>query len=963
MRGSARSSRIRTLVAVVLGLTFVLFLSASGLAELYTDWLWFDALGRSSVWTTKLGTQLALAGAFTLIFFVLIWSNLFLADRLAPPVRPESPEEDLIERYHQLVGNHTAKIRFGIAALFALVAGGNTASQWRTWLLFVNGGNFGRQDPLFGRDAGFYVFRLPFWTFLIDWFFSALVFALILSLVAHYLNGGIRASAPENRVTSGVKLHLSVLLAVLALIRAGAYWLDRYHLVNSTRGLYDGALTTDVEVQLPALKLLMLISLFGAALFIYNIRRKGWALPVVTVGLWAISHVLVATVFPSLFQRLRVEPQQSEREQEYIGYNIDATRFAYGLDDGNLKTVDLAYEASFTGEQLEENSDVFANVAILDPNLAADAFNRSESGRESYQFADPLDVDRYPINGELKPVTVAVRSLNLQALAEGWEREHVALTHGYGVAMAAADTVDRGLPDYVVSGIGPSQEIADGLDVELTQPQVYYDEDFDGYAIVGATRDEVDYVAEESTEFRYDGDGGVEVSGFVRRLAFALRFQQLDPLISPFIQSGSKVIYNRDIELRVRQLAPFLEYDSDPYPVLADGRIHWVIDAYTTTADYPYAQSVDVNSLRPSADLATGYNYVRNSVKVVIDGYHGDVSFYIVDDEDPIIKAWAKAFPSLFQPEEEAPAEIRSHFRYPADVFKVQTETWDTYQVDDPVQFLEGALAWRVSSQPSAAAGDQDLSAGSSALMNPQYRTTRLPNETETGFIVQRAFVPSSSDASTGRPELTAIMVARSDPESYGELVQYRLRSGQLSAPDLVDSDIRRDDRISPFISLRNREGSIVQFGEMQMVLVDDTVVYVRPLYIEADTDTAVPELTQVIAVAGSRIAMAPTIDEALQAVTLEGGLPETPSGTDPDDPPQVDEPSVDLPTDSDLFGLSVAELLELAQGLLNDANRIEATDPETAEELRNEALVVLDALSSTLGVPEAEPTTETAGA
>lgn len=962
-RKSPRSSRIRTLVLIGVGLLFVLFLSASGVARLYTDWLWFDALGLSSVWSTVLGTQIVLAVVFSLIFFVLLWTNMYLADRLAPRVRPESPEEDLIERYHQLVGSHANKIRLGVAAIFGLVAGGNTAAQWRTWLLFREGGDFGRVDPLFNRDAGFYVFRLPFWTFLVDWFFSALVFALIVSLIAHYLNGGIRASATAtNRTSSGVKLHLSVLLAVLALLRAVAYWLDRFHLVNSTRGLYDGALTTDVEVQLPALNLLAMVSVFGALLFILNIRRQGWALPVVAMGLWAVSHVVVATIFPALFQRLRVEPEQSQREQEYIGFNIDATRFAYGLDDEHLVTIDFGYEPQLTAEQLTNNADVFEDVAILDPTLATDAFNRSESGRESYQFSDPLDVDRYLIDGELEPVTLAVRSLNLRALAEGWEREHVVLTHGYGVAMAAGNRADRGLPEYLVQGIGPSARTDEGLDAALDRPQVYYDEGFGGYAIVGATRDEVDFVAETTSNFRYDGTGGVVISGLVRRAAFALRFQELNPLISPFIQDGSRVIYNRDIEGRIRELAPFLSYDSDPYPVIADGRIQWIIDAYTTTSDFPYAQKVDVASLPPSADLSSGFNYVRNSVKVVVDGYDGDVSFYVIDDEDPIIEAYVDIFPDLFQPEEEAPADIRSHFRYPSDLFTVQTETWDTYQVSDPIRFLEGALAWRVASQPQRSAGNDETNT-TAALMQPQYRTTRLPNEDETEMVLQRALVPSSSDASTGRPEVKAIMVGRAGAENRGQLIQYRMTTGALSAPDLVDSDIRRDDTISPFISLRNQEGSIVQFGEMQMIIVENTVVYVRPLYIEAQTGTAVPELTQVIAVAGGRIAMAPTLASALAQVAADGSgtpAPESDPAPDSDEDPS-EEPTVEVPTPEQLAGLSVAELLDVVQVLLDDANRIEESDPALAAELRQEASDALEQLGKTLGVPPAR--SEPAGA
>lgn len=955
---SPRSSRIRTLVLIGVGILLLLFLSASGLAQLYTDWLWFDSLGLTSVWSTVLGTQLVLGIGFATIFALLLWVNLFVADRLAPPERPESPEEDLIQRYHELVGGYGSRLRIGVSVLFGLFAGAQTSGEWRTWLLFRNGGDFGRLDPLFDRDAGFYVFRLPFWTFLVDFFFSALVFALVISLIAHYLNGGIRAAAaPNERATSGVKVHLSVLLAVLALIRALAYWLDRYHLVNSQRGLYDGALTTDVEVQLPALNLLTLVSVFGALLFIWNIRRAGWVLPVVAVGLWAVSHVVVATMFPALFQRLRVEPEQSERERDYIGFNIDATRFAYGLDDGGLSSIVFPYEPTITSEQVEANADIFDDVSILDPNLAAEDYNRSEAGRQAYKFDDTLDEGQYRFEDGLRPVTIGARSLDLTSVGSSWEDQHIVNTHGFGVAVASANTSDgRGLPDYAVRGIGRGQVISEELQIDLDQPRIYYDEDFGGYAIVGATRDERDIEAADSVDFRYDGEGGVRMSGLLRRLAFSLRFQQLDPMISPFIQNGTRVIYNRDIEDRVRELAPFLEFDSDPYPIIAEGQIYWIIDAYTTTSNFPYAQSVDVASLGIRSDLARGYNYVRNSVKVVIDAYDGDASFYIVDDEDPMIEAWAGAFPDLFSPVAEAPASIREHFRYPTDLFKVQTETWDTYQISDPIRFLEGSLAWRVSSQPRRTGGE-DESAASSALMDPQYRTTRLPNKTESDFVIQRSFVPNSSSANTGRPEVEAIMVGVVDDDGTGRLIQYDVQSSDLNAADLVDSEIRRDDTVSPFVTLRNRDGSTVRFGEMQMVLVENTVVYIRPLYIEAQADNPVPELRQIIAVNSNRIAMKDSLDEAVAAVTVDG--------FDPGEIPTDDggEPTTTPPATGDLGDLSVAELLSLAESLLDDANRVADTDPELAGQLRAEALDALDRLGEVLGVPDSTGTGEAAGA
>ncbi|MEL7158093.1 MAG: UPF0182 family protein, partial [Actinomycetota bacterium] len=454
VRDNVRGSRYRTPIAIAVGVLVVLLLSANGLAATYTDWLWFSNLGLGSVWTTVIGTQIVLGLVFTVIFFLILWANLVIADRLAPPFRAASPEEDLIERYHQLVGRRAGQLRIGVAAVFAFIAGANTASRWQDWLLFVNRGSFGWEDPLFGRDAGFYVFTLPFVSFVVDWLFAALILTLIVVAVAHYLNGGIRASAPTDRVSRSVKLHLSVILAVLAAVRAVAYWLDTFGLLNSNRSVFDGALATDVNVQLPAYQLLALISLFGAALFLANVRRAGWGLPVVAIALWGVSHLFVGSIFPALYQRLRIEPQLSTREMEFVEHNIAATRFAYGLDSSRLRTEDFVYQPGLTVEEVEDYSNVFDNVPLVDPALANDSFTRSQAERAFYKFSDTLDVDRYQIGGQLRPVVLSMRGLDLgvNEVGDGWEAQHIVFTHGYGAAVAAGWEVDtNGRPSFLAT--------------------------------------------------------------------------------------------------------------------------------------------------------------------------------------------------------------------------------------------------------------------------------------------------------------------------------------------------------------------------------------------------------------------------------------------------------------------------------------------------------------------------------
>jgi uncharacterized membrane protein (UPF0182 family) len=964
-----QTSRLRIAALAAVAVLVVLFLSANGVASFYTDWLWFDAQSLGAVWTTILGTRVLLAVAFTLIFFAILWGNLYIADRIKPAIRPESPEEDLVERYHAIVGSQAGKVRFGVAALFGLIAGANTSSQWQTWLLFRNGGDFGPEsnDPLFGQDAGFYVFRLPFWTFLVDWFFAALVLTLIVVLVAHYLNGGIRASVPQDRISPGVKVHVSLLLAVLALLRAAAYWIDRFHLLTSTRGAYDGALATDVNIQWPALNLLALISLFCGALFVANIRRPGWGLPAVALGIWLVSHFVIGGIFPLVYQRVRVQPVQSNREAEFVEHNIAATRFAYGLDDSQVTTVDFEYQAGLSSSDVTEFNDVLSNVPVVDPALATEEVTRSEADRRIYSFAQSLDVDRYEIDGQKRPVVLSARGLNINEVGDTWERQHVIFTHGYGVAMASAYD-DEEAPvsgesrqlNFLVSGLGQTR-IADELSLDLAQPRVYYGERLDGYAIVGAARPEVDFQTSESQSvtYEYTGSGGVEMGSFLRRTAFALRFRELDPLISRNVTDSSRVIYNRDITQRVEELAPFLRFDRNPYPVLAGDQIFWIIDAYTTTTEYPYSQSVSTGVI---GDLAGGYNYVRNSVKAVVDAYNGDVTMYVIDDEDPLIAAWSQVFPDLFTDGSEMPEDLRQHLRYPEDIFTVQTDMWRDYVVDRPTEFIQGDLAWSIASQPRSEAqvdeGDAPTATGS---MQPQYLMARLPDEVspsaEPEFVLQRAFVPrgGSAGTSTDRPELTGIMIARSDPGNYGELVLLDLPDGRVAAPTLVHSEIRKTNELNEFI--RDKAGARVQFGEMSIVLVDDTIVFVRPVYVESNSATAVPELQRVVAVNGDRIFMGRSLDEAVAGV-VSGTATVAGSGDGSGDSATVSPDGT-----YDAAGKSVVELIADAEQLL--ANATEAEDnglADEAAELRANAQIALNAARELLGGPTvtAPPTTST---
>ena len=595
-RRSRAAGRGRVIAIVVVVAAIVLLLSLRGLASFYTDYLWFDSLDRNDVWSTVLGAKVALTLIFGGLFFVLLWVNLMIADRIAPAFRAAGPEEELLARYHDVVAGRHLLVRSVVSLLFAMVAGAGVSGQWEEWLLYVNRTDFGIEDPQFGRDIGFYVFELPFLSFVVSWAFASFVVIFILTAVAHYLNGGIRMqTVGGDRVTPNVKVHLSALLAVLAVIKAGDYWLDRFGLTVSGRGVVDGALYTDVNAQLPALNLLILISLFAVVLLVVNLRRRGWVLPVLAVGLWAFVAIVVGSIYPAFVQRFNVEPNETSREAEFTERNIVATRAAYELTPGeHVERQSFDYTEELTPDQIRDNAATVRNARLVDPLVVDPTFDRLQAEREFYRFPGVLDTDRYVIDGELTQAVLAARELNLSEVSS-WERKHVRLTHGYAVALVQANATTReGRPDFQIGGLPVA--VSERVDVTLDQPQIYHGEDFGGYALVGATVDEVDFVDSDTGEevkYRYTGESGVEMGSFLRQAAFALRFGEIDPLISNFVTSDTRVIYVRDVRERVQKVAPFLELDADTYPVIIDGRVQYVTDAYTTTSRYPYSQSAE----------------------------------------------------------------------------------------------------------------------------------------------------------------------------------------------------------------------------------------------------------------------------------------------------------------------------------------------------------------------------------
>jgi len=904
------------LVAVVVAL-FMLTTSLRGIAGFYTDYLWFDALKFSSVWKGVVGAKVALATVFTGTFFVLMYLNLWVADHLAPRFRATSPEDELIDRYRDAIGSKTNLVRAAISLAFALIAGLGTATQWNAWILFRNGSDFGVKDELFHTDVGFYVFKLPFLSFLTSWLFAAIIIILIVSVAAHYVNGGIRVQLRSDRVTPQVKAHISVLLGVLALVRAAGYWLDRFELTFSSRGAVDGAGYTDVNAQLPAIHLLLLISIFAAGLFLYNIKRRGWVLPAVAVGLWAFVSIVVSGIYPAFIQRFKVEPAESTQEAPYIQRNMTATRAAMGLDD--VEVYDFDYDGNLTAADIQANQDTIRNIRLVDPKIVNDTFQRLQADFGFYRFND-LDVDRYTIDGEPTQVVIGARELNPSGVPiDSWEGKRLAYTHGYGLVIAPSNAIDpSGRPSFVVGNIPVSGDELIGR--EIDRPQIYFGENLSDFAIVNTDRREIDYEVDiseigedgapaESEVTRYTGDYGVKMGSWIRRAAFALRFADYNPLISNYIKSDSQILYIRDVRERLQAVAPFLHFDGDPYAVVMEGGVSFVVDAYTTTDRYPYAQQADREQLQRGSGLDHSFNYVRNSVKAVVDGYDGSVRLFIIDEDDPIIAAYAKAFPALFSPMSEMPDEMRQNLRYPEDLFTVQTNMWGRYQLTDVADFYSKQKAWNVAQDPGSSLTDSGttditLESGESTgrtrerRILPYYLMMKLPGEDQQSFVIQRSFVPVSENDE--RKELRAFMVAKSDPDDYGRLITYVMPGTEVDGPGIVNANIKSNAQISPQLNLLNREASKVRLGDLILVPIENSILYVRPLYTEASGQTQVPELRYVIVVSGDRIAMERSLKEALEEL-FPGSSPETqedPGFVEGDDDTETEEPGGGTPSD-----------------------------------------------------------------
>ena len=869
-----RRRRVLIVVAIIL---IILFASLKTFATFYTDALWFSSVNLHSVWLKLFEIKVGLLVVFAAIFAVMLLASLVVAERLAPKGPSLDAEDEFVKRYQEVIGPYSRWLRIAVVTVLSLIVGSQAIGQWNNWILFRNSTAFNATDPQFHRNVGYFVFTLPFEQFLVHWALVALVVVLLVTGLSHYLNGGIRVQGSRPRVRPAVKAHISVILGLIALVKAIGYYLARFNLDLSSNGYNQGADYTDVHARLPALELLILVSLAAAVLLIYNIRRQGWALPILGVGLWFLVALTAGTIYPAAVQALKVNPAQNTLERPYIQRNIDATRAAMGIN--GVQNVSYPASSTLTATQLSANGDTLANVRLWDPTQTQPTYDKLQDIRSYYQF-NSLAVDRYKVNGTETPAVVGVREVNDADLpSTSWVNTTLQYTHGYGMIVSPANTVTaNGDPQFAVGDVPPTSN--SGLPT-VTQPSVYFGLNNSGYVVANTLQPEIDYQLTNGTnvETHYAGDGGVKLSNFFDQAMFAIRFSDLNLIISNQITGNSRLMFDRGVQARVSKAAPFLSLDADPYPILLNGQIDWVQDAYTTTDNYPYSQNAGTTALPQGSGLNQTFNYVRNSVKVLINAYTGKMTFYVMDPKDPIIETYEKAFPGMFTPASKMSADLRSHLRYPEDIFTVQATMYGKYHITNATSFYSAADAWALSPSPGSGspsqalpttlttnAQGQEVSTGQLQRMAPLYQELQVPGQAKQSFSLLDAFVPVSSQSQI--QTLSGFMIAGSDPGHYGQLQMFVTpRDNPVNGPSIVAAKIDATPAVSQEITLLNSNGSSALLGNVLMIPIADALLYIQPLYVQSSRN-AFPELQKVIAVYGNKpAAIGDTLGSALTQV------------------------------------------------------------------------------------------------
>ncbi|WP_185002726.1 MULTISPECIES: UPF0182 family protein [unclassified Curtobacterium] len=885
---------IIVLAALVIG--FFIF------ASLYTDYAWFAQLGFQQVLTTRwiAGTLMFLAG------FLGMAIPVFLSIGLAFRYRPVYAKlNSQLDRYQQVIEPLRRAVMIGIPVVLGIFAGLSTSGRWSMVLEYFNRTPFGKTDPQFGLDIGFYVFELPFWRSIVAYSSAVVLIAGLAALAACYLYGALRFGGREVRISRAARIQLAVTAALYIALQAVSLWLDQYAALTKSNSLITGAQYTEVNAVIPGREIMAGIAAIVAILFIVTAVIGRWRISIVGTGLLLVAAIVIGGIYPWIVQRLQVKPSERTYESAYIERNIKATRDAYGVSDVKEQNYDATTEAS--SGALAQDAQTTANIRLIDPKIVSDTFSQLQQYRQYYQFPDELDVDRYDVKGETEDTVIAVRDIDLDGLSSAANTQYnraFVYTHGYGVTAAFGNQrASDGKPVFLESGIPSNGALGD------FQQRVYFGETSPAYSIVGAPKGskdvELDYPSGSDDDnggnatTTYSGDGGPSVGNFFNRLVYAAKFQSEQVLLSDAVNKDSQILYDRDPITRVQKVAPYLTVDSDAYPAIVDHRIQWVVDGYTTSDAYPYSQSQSLSDSiagsESSAYRTDQVNYIRNSVKATVDAYTGKVTLYAWDTKDPVLKTWEKIFPTSVKSVSSMSAELLDHVRYPTDLFKVQRSILGTYHVTNANSFYSGDDAWNTPQEPTTTGStDTDASAADTStttnalgaqttttaskanLQDPYYLTMKVPGQ-ETAYNLYTTYIPQQSAGANNRNVLTGYLAADSDAggagkgkkaSGYGKLTLLTMpKTDNIPGPAQVQNLFNSDTTVSQELNILKRGNSTVKQGNLLTLPVGGGFLYVQPVYVQSTSSGSYPLLQKVLVAFGDKIAFEDTLDEALNSL------------------------------------------------------------------------------------------------
>ena len=800
-----------------------------------------------------------------IVFFLIVTSNVLLARRLAPPVLDQYDADQFRVNVARFVRRFINLVIFGVPLVLSFLVAVEASTHWFSYQTFTHATSFGIKDPVFHNDIGFYVFRLDFLRYVYGWLLFALVVAGLAAAFVHYTDRAIEVLAGMPTFAPHVKAHLSVLLAAILFVKAWGYRLDAFDLLYSQHGFMYGAGYTDVHARLLAYNILSIVAVIAGIIALLNIYRRGITLPAAAVVILIAASLLLGGVYPAIVQQVYVTPNAIARETKYMERNIEFTRRAFDLD--GIRETSFPATTTLTAQDIARNRATVESIRLWDYRPIQSTYNQLQALGPYYEIKN-VDIDRYTIRGQLRQVTLAARELSAEAIqnrAGTWVNQRFQYTHGYAGVMSPVNKATReGLPEFFLSDMPPVSPVG----ITLTQPQIYFGEQPSSYVIVNSQQKEFDYPSEvEPVYTRYAGKGGIPVGTYLRRLSFAWRFGDVNLMLKNPITPHSRLMFRRQIDERVRTIFPNLLYDGDPYLVITGGRMYWMMDAYTVSGRYPYSEPVSISE---GLDI----NYVRNSMKIVVDAYEGTVSFYIADSTDPVIRTYARIFPSVFKPLSAMPASLREHVRYPELIFRIQTEVLKKYHMQDPQVFYNRSDLWDIPNEIVGTSSEEQP-------VEPYYVVMKLPGEQDEIFIMMRPFTPHN------KSNMVAWMAAKCGPKDYGDTILYEFPKDKLIyGPAQIEARINQDSTISPQLTLWNQSGSRVNRGNLLVIPIEKSLVYVKPIYLQSET-SQIPELKRVVVAYGDELVMEPTLDGAFASLFGGAAAPQ----------PEIAAPSPTAPT------------------------------------------------------------------